>query len=287
MIVVKLYGGLGNQMFQYAFGRSLALSYKTPLWVDRSWFARIEPGLTTREFSLGGFRINARVLPDGISRALFSASGAGSWLEKVGARIARISERTLGYDAAAHAAPRHAYLDGYWQTERYFASTADVIRADFSLRRPMTKDRREILRSITRNSSVSVHVRRGDYVSNPTANAFHGVCSAEWYERAITMMREIMDECRLLVVFSDDIAWARATLVSRKAIFVGNDRDGRDYEDIHLMAACRGHIIANSSFGWWGAWLDPSPKKIVIAPQRWFLAESDSRDRIPPGWIRL
>jgi hypothetical protein len=179
-------------------------------------------------------------------------------------------------------------LAGYWQSERYFSDIGDVIRQDFTLVAPMVPRRLEIRRRIRDCNAVSVHVRRGDYASDPAISQSHGTCPPEWYHQTMTRMAGAIEN-PTFVVFSDDPAWARANLPpSRPMIFVDPGRDGRDAEDIRLMSDCRHHIIANSTFSWWGAWLNPRPDKKVIAPARWFnRAQHDTRDLIPPGWERV
>jgi hypothetical protein len=290
MIIMRLYGGLGNQMFQYALGRRLALLKKTSLWFDLTWFAETRPdGGTKREFQLDRFRIRGRRLPDRLCEHLLHKSPFQilNWLETP----SRFDEQGPGFDARVFDCPRMAYIDGYWQTEKYFDAIESTIRNDFALVASLAPARRKILDRLKGRKSTSVHVRRGDYVENPAASALHGVCSAEWYAQAMMLMADGLEN-HCFVVFSDDIAWAKTNLpFYENTIFVDSEFDGRAYEDIHLMARCQNHIIANSSFSWWGAWLNPSKSKKVIAPKRWFLADTYMKaamnDRIPPSWMQL
>ena len=180
------------------------------------------------------------------------------------------------------------YLDGYWQSERYFSSIAVLLRQELTAKAPLDPKNEALARSIDAVNAVSLHVRRGDYVDNPATTRFHGVCSLDYYQRAIDYI-SLRVEAPHLFVFSDDPQWTRANLrYAAATTFVDANPPDRGYRDMGLMARCRHHIIANSSFSWWGAWLNPSCEKIVIAPDRWFsAARNDTRDLIPPGWVRL
>jgi hypothetical protein len=288
VIITEINGGLGNQMFQYAAGRALAIKSNTALKLDISAMRKYD----LRKFELDRFNISATVaktpdLPlsrrrDPVARLLqrvFPGRGA----EKV------IAETGMRFNADIIASGDNTYLSGYWQSEKYFLAVADVIRKDFSLKSAMSDRRRDILRQINAAEiPVSLHVRRGDYVSNPKANAVHGTCAPEWYHRAMTRMEDRLGDVTYFV-FSDDPAWARANLPTLNKIhFIDPADDGRDAEDMHLMAACRAHIVANSTFSWWGAWLNPREDKHVIAPREWFKSPAhDATDLVPERWERL
>jgi hypothetical protein len=134
-------------------------------------------------------------------------------------------------------------------------------------------------------NAVSLHVRRGDYVSNPDSSRVHGLCGADYHQAAVRRIAEVVPQPHLFV-FSDDPQWAAGNLhLDHPATIVTGNDTRRDYEDLHLMSLCKHHIVANSSFSWWGAWLDTNPDKIVIAPERWFAHEQhDTRDLLPPTW---
>jgi hypothetical protein len=192
------------------------------------------------------------------------------------------------FDPAVPELQAPCYLDGYWQSERYFSDIAGVLRRDFTARAPLNRQNEALAAGIDVVNAVSLHVRRGDYVDDPTTNRFHGICSPDYYERALAFIiaRAGMPE---LFVFSDDQQWARANLrFSVPMTFIDANPPDRGHLDMYLMARCRHNIIANSSFSWWGAWLNPSSEKIIVAPQRWFSNSGhDTRDLIPPSWARL
>jgi hypothetical protein len=285
MIAMWMACGLGNQMFQYALGRRLALERNTSLWLDLHWFDHVPPGDMPRAYQLNAFRVRARALPEWL-RNLMLPPGGASW-RFLRPRLARyVTENGLGFNAAVVELKRSAYLAGFWQTEKYFAPIAENIRAEFQLAAPMTASRQAIGARIGEDA-VSIHVRRCEYACDRDDGGFFGTCSPEWYGAAIARLSARVSNPRFFV-FSDDPAWARANLpVPPDTIFVDPQPDGRDFEDLHLMAKCRHNIIANSSFSWWAAWLNPSPAKIVIGPARWFLGEVDSSDRMPDSWIKL
>ena len=264
----------------------MAISSKQELKLDLSGLKKYK----LRDYELNQFKINAKPLHNwerkirkqygslAIARALVPA-----------ARCVEVREAGLPFKQELKALRSPAYLVGYWQSEKYFIDVADTIRQDFSLKSDYTLDRLGVHEKIqSSKGAVSVHVRRGDYVSNPRANATHGTCEPDWYEAAMAQMTERLQEPDFFI-FSDDIAWSRENLPSYPSMtFVQPQNDGKDVQDIHLMASCRAHITANSSFSWWGAWLNPRSDKHVIAPAQWFKARDlDARDVVPESWQTL
>jgi len=289
VIVMRLKGGLGNQIFQYALGRSLSLSRNTSLQLDTSSF-KVD---TLREYRLASFNIAASAsdqLPffatDGRAKHFNTVIQGIRGLFSKPYQIVR--ENGFSFDPTILDCSDHAYLDGFWQSEQYFAPFAKIIRDDLSLKIPLQGKLKDLADQITSVNAVSLHVRRGDYVSNPTTTAYHGVCSAQWYEDAAKIMEEKVGQPTFFV-FSDDYEWAKANLrFNSPAVFIPPSPDGQECNDMHVMSLCKHHIIANSSFSWWGAWLNPNPNKIVIAPQNWFVAgPKNTNDLIPPSWNRL
>lgn len=294
MIVSHTIGGLGNQMFQYAAGRSLALRHDCVLHLDTSDFTgySLHQGFElstvfgidcpqidrqTRDRLLGwrGWGLTRRLL----KRWPFLQIGQPSIVYEPHFQYWPVWERL----------PNPSYLFGYWQSERYFCHCADQIRKDFQFSKPLDPLSLEIAEEIRAGVSVSLHVRRGDYANNPKTTAVHGLCGPPYYARAIEHLSEQLGVMRLFV-FSDDIEWARANLPldAHPHTFVSNNQGADSWRDMRLMSLCRHHIIANSSFSWWGAWLNPSEDKIVIAPKRWFArANISSKDLLPDGWVKI
>jgi hypothetical protein len=193
-------------------------------------------------------------------------------------------EAGITYDPSILTLHEPVCLVGYWQSERYFIDTADRIRADFTLREPLAGANARLLELARSAGSVGLHVRRGDFVSLNDAAQVHGVCSIEYYRRAISLVRKRCPECHFLI-FSNDSQWARAELpLDASAVFVtGNEQQPE--QDLALMSACKHHIIANSSFSWWAGWLGYSPDQIVIAPSPWYASPKlDARDLAVSRW---
>lgn len=275
-IVVFLNGGLGNQMFQYAAGRALSVRLNAPLSLETFWFAYMQ-GETPRRFDLGAYNIEARCLP-GNTFSMFLRQALLP-LRSV------FTEMSPVFQPAFHSLNAPVFLRGYFQSEKYFIEYADVIRRDFSLKDPLSQKAQGYLRDVgTTPVPIAVHVRRGDYVSDPRTAAFHGACSWEYYDKAMRLMRERLGDVRFFF-FSDEPDWLAAQQV-RGTIVSGLS----PHEDMFLMSRCAHQIIANSSFSWWGAWLNRNPDKIVVAPKRWLLNdyyEQLTGDLVPEGWIRL
>jgi hypothetical protein len=297
LVVTRLMGGLGNQMFQYAAGRALALRCAVDLKLDVTGFATKGPH-TRRTYELGSFAIKASLAGEAdLARFGRSANLRSAWRERLmrslrvdvgrsGSQIYR--EPHFRFDPAVAKLRAPIYLDGYWQTEKYFLHIADQLRREFALQTPLVGTNATLAAQISATNAVSLHVRRGDYVSDPTTNRYHGVCSLDYYQRAVEFIKG-RTEAPHVFIFSDDPEWSRTYLrFSAPTTFVDVNSPDNGVADLRLMSGCRHHILANSSFSWWGAWLNPSTAKIVIAPSRWFAdAAHDTQDLIPPAWVRL
>lgn len=285
-VVSRLNGGLGNQMFQYAFGYALAARMGVPFYIETGMLAN-DP---LRSYALTGLSISAEIMDPAAlkSEILWPASLLRRlrWLPSLPGSLRYLSEKSFAFDPEAAATKHSVCADGYWQSPRYFDGHAEILRQEFQLAAPMTAVRQETADWISGVNAVSVHVRRGDYAANTHTQAFHGLCSAEWYEAAMQRISENVENPHFFV-FSDDIDWCRQNIPSNWSMhFVQPQADGRDFEDMHLMSVCKHHIIANSSFSWWGAWLNHKQDKVVIAPAKWFRqSTNDTRDLLPPEWL--
>ncbi len=272
MIVVKLQGGMGNQLFQYAAGRALADKNNTELRLDVYPFKKYK----VHDYSLSPFSFEEK----------FDERGSLARLLGHGPR--RVVEEGHPFDPSILELGDDVYLEGYWQTEKYFASIAPTIRQELQVATPQEGRDLKLQEEMNASCSVSLHVRRGDYITNPRAAKVHGLCSLDYYKRAVEEMGKRVGDLHLFL-FSDDPAWVKENMAFSYPITVV-DHNGREknYEDLRLMSQCKHHILANSSFSWWGAWLNPSKDKVVIAPKQWFAKEEiDTRDVLPEEWLTL
>jgi hypothetical protein len=292
MIITHLTGGLGNQMFQYAIGRKLSCMHKVPLKLDISGFREY----TLRTYRLSHFAIPADFASDfDIENVKFhNRTGLLRALDSLTSRFQPYNLRNVykepffPYDPNILKCKNHVYLEGYWQTEKYFKDIEETIRRDFTFVEEPDPRNQMLADQIRGSDSVSIHVRRGDYVTNPTTNAYHGTCSEDYYKNAIQIIKNRVNQPQFFI-FSDDQTWVREHLdTGYPTVLVDFNGPDKDYEDLRLMSLCQHHIIANSSFSWWGAWLCQNTEKIVIAPRKWFnKPDINTQDLIPDTWIRV
>ena len=294
MIVTTLQGGMGNQMFQYAAGRALSLESGRPLWLETSSFRTEVRTDTVRTYALAPFSTNARLLDGSGSRWLASASVSRWPGPKLLAALRfrkwfrYVYDAEQGFQASLLAGRGSLVLRGWWQSEKYFRSHAGQVRRDFAFRAPPPPESQHWLEQIERVAAVAVHVRRGDYVTNPHTASVHGACGPDYYQAAADSLLKRVAEPRFFV-FSDDPDWAEANLhLPAPTSIVRGNQAIADHEDLRLMAACRHFIIANSSFSWWGAWLGAAEDKFVVAPRRWFRNyHANTKDLLPDCWTQL
>lgn len=287
-VIIRLQGGLGNQLFQYALARRIAYQRGAVLKLDISSFSEYN----LRRYSLKHFNIMERfatkkeidILKEG--NILFKlANGLNKSKNKPDTYY---PEKVFNYNPEVLNIKGSIYLDGYWQSELYFRDIEDIIKKEFTVKTEPEKANRELSHRILQENSVSLHIRRGDYITNQGTNQYHGVCPLEYYYLSITEISKMVRN-PVFYVFSDDQQWARDNLkVNYSVIFVDINDENKDYEDLRLMTHCKHHIIANSSFSWWGAWLATNKNKLVIAPQRWFNnRQLNTGDLIPNTWMKF
>lgn len=291
MIVVRICGGLGNQLFQYAAGRALSIQYGTDLVADTRLYQKDR----FRSYLLDQY-FTAFSPEDVLLRERLTLPPARNripafllWRMTCGRRLRYAREAGMPYDASLSCLGPNVYLHGYWQTERYFAGIADLLHKELELRHPPDARNAAYLERLAGRVSVSMHVRRGDYVSNPKAARVHGTCSIDYYQRATKRIAEQTGEDPVFHIFSDDPEWTSQNLrLPFETSYVTHNDTDHATDDLRLMAACNHHVVANSTFSWWGAWLNPSPDKIVVACREWFRDPTkDARDLVPQDWIRV
>ena len=299
MIIVQLLGGLGNQMFQYALGRHLAILNSCELKMDTEGFATDH----LREYQLNrfclpqAFAAHKEINTLKYGHNILPLVSTANFFNRVSRRLTGIKlikkhtyiiERQIfSFCPEILKLPGNLYLEGYWQAERYFVSIRERLLKDFSLKTSPDAANSELLEQMKAGNSVSVHVRRGDYASDPATNRLYACCNQDYYQAAKELIGRKIKEPRYFI-FSDDPDWAEANLNFENRIIVRGNSTDNGHEDLRLMQNCRHNIIANSSFSWWGAWLNQNPDKVVIAPKTWInLPNLDTRDLIPEGWLRI
>lgn len=285
MKIVRFLGGLGNQMFQYAFYKSL----------ERK-FDAVRADLTEFEaYGLhNGFELE-RVFPIDLDKAppflvkLYDPRYRSWWIRKL-RRVARLKDAyyeekmLFRFDSGLFEDNSNRLYWGYWQNERYFDAVGDALRQDFQFKLPLGERNKSVLQQIQSGNSVSIHVRRGDYLNNELLG---GICDEAYYQRAIQTIQERTKDPEFFV-FSNDMAWCESHLNLPQAHFIAWNQGDQSYIDMQLMSHCKHNIIANSSFSWWSAWLNSNTDKIVIAPTGWTNDPANSiSDIIPSQWITL
>ena len=291
MIIVRIMGGLGNQLFQYAIGLALAHKKNTTLKLDLRTIER-QP---QRKFQLPFFNIPyERASLEEIAEV--SASTPGSLMQRIfilaQGRLPYymhrvITQKSRAFDPHIFQSPRNCYLDGYWQCEKYFIDERLTLLKQLTLKDPVGAKAEKICQKMVETNSVSLHIRRGDYVSNKLYSEVMGALSLEYYLKAVKKIEEKVADPNFFV-FSDDLDWAKQNLKIPFPMTFVEHVTPLDNVEIMMMSVCKHHIIANSSFSWWGAWLGQFSQKVIIAPSLWFKgSQSDSRDICPVNWIRL
>lgn len=279
MIVTRLHGRLGNQMFQYAAARALALRSDVPVAIDARTALHRGEGVLTRVFDLP--LSEPDTLPPSREEAPLRYA---AWRYLRRPPVLR-RERGLGYNPEIENWGDGSYLHGYWQSERYFSDVAETIREDFTFPAISDPDNAEMAARIGDTLSIALHVRRGDYV----ALEAHALCDQAYYDEALKRVLNGLEGEPTVFVFSDDPGWARENLELPCAkVVVDHNGSDRDFEDMRLMSLCDHNVIANSSFSWWAAWLNRNQHKRVAAPTRWFGDPSmHNPDILPESWMRI
>jgi hypothetical protein len=308
MLVVRVRGRTGNQLFQYALGKKLALERGDELRLDLNHFVFKSydcslPALGLRAKGIAPLGIGPLImaqnlcvvagphLPSGLGKPHAKAVAALRKAQGGRGRWTRVDEPrdVLGFDRGVEEALQQEgdlYLDGFWQSEKYFSAKAEELRAEI-VPPKLSEPAQEIANAAAASESVSLHVRRGDYVSDQGVAASQGAAGPEYYAGALEEMERRHGRFRLFV-FSDDIEWVRRSMSFRQEATYVSGAAGGDLEELALMAACHNNIVANSTFSWWGAWLNGNKGKVVIAPKRWVTdPRYRSIDVVPDGWLKV
>lgn len=293
MIVIQLQGGLGNQMFQYAMAHVLADKNKVPIKIDKRFFdfKKNSRGCTPRNFELGIFYNSFLQASESDLIPLTNLSNINKIKKRIGLNYPKIYEEpSFDFQSKAFSIKSPVYIKGYFQSYKYFIGYEDLIQNFFSF--PINRldnNNLELLSDIKLGNSISIHVRRGDYVQDKKTQQFHGNCSLQYYFDAISLLVSKNKDVKL-IFFSDDSDWVKEQFenLPYSKIFIDHNKNENSWKDMFLMSCCAHNIIANSSFSWWAAWLNENPHKTVIAPKNWFAeTEKNTNDLIPTEWIRL
>lgn len=282
MIIIKLKGGLGNQLFQYAFGRLLSSRRGEELWLDKDVLGEL--GDTYRYYGLDNFKIKAN--PVSRQEAEPVKYPLGPLSKAVRCLNAKLLRRFhVGYEPSLLKS-RKSYFDGYFQSYKYLEPIRDILLEEISLVKQPGREYQEMLGLIESAESVAVHIRRTDYL-DPVNSQNFSVFGLEYYQQAIRLIKDKAGR-PVFFVFSDDIEWSKENLETGAETVYVSGRGLADYEELILMSRCRHQITANSSFSFWGAWLNQYPKKIVITPKQWsriFIKEQQGL--LPEEWIKI
>ena len=306
IVVVKIFGGLGNQMFQYAIGRSISKYFGVEFHIDS--YSGFRNDFYQRRFGLNHFNIQAdevdpEILPKKIvngSRFLFIQK----LLDFFDNRFPYINfllylrnweivyEKNLNFNPSVFNLSKNKYITGYWQSELYFKDVREDLLKEFSLKSPLDSINYRFAENIKNTNSVGVHYRRLHGISNGVVSKSNstvlGVVSDDYYESAIDYMNQHNSDM-ILFIFSDDINWVRTNVeFNNKVVFVDINGDDQNYLDMYLLSLCKHQIIANSSFSWWAAWLNLNESKIVISPENWYIdKKKNMNDTIPTSWLKI
>lgn len=292
MIIVRIIGGHSNQLFQYAVGRALASKRNTELKLDITTYFDNQPAENTpREYELAVYPLRASIAsPSEIKNALDGQSENNRYKKFLmnKDRFVIYNEKPTSFQSEVLRLPKNAYLIGYWQNENHFKDIRKDLIKEFEPVKPMSLKNKQYLARIQSTQAISLHIRREDYVDNKSANEFHGLMPLDYYKAALAIiLKKTKDNNRHVFVFSKEIDWCKKNIkLDLPTTFIEGNKDGSD--DMRLMKHCKHNIMANSSFSWWGAWLNQNPDKIIVAPKIWFQDPSANKNmELPKSWIRL
>ena len=306
MLIVKIKCGLGNQLFQYAFARRLSLVNNVELKID--YISGNEHDPQGRVYSLKHFNINENLLTFDQTKQIQKKGRTCRRIIQILERRLKlyglfdllqlhlcrgclfVNQRGSGFDKNIYNIKinRVVYLDGYWGSEKYFKDIEDIIRKEFTVKNEPDEENQYMINKILNSNSVCLHVR----ARRPGSFQNFAILPNEYYDKAVNIVTEKVNNPHFFI-FSDDPEQARKTMnLSFPTTFVNINGIGKDYEDLRLMSLCKHYIIVNSTFSWWGAWLNTNPDKIVIAPKIWFAdpvrnSKVKFEDLYPKEWIIL
>lgn len=302
MIIARINGGLGNQLFQYSTARAISLKLNRKLFLDNSWYRDIhslddqsDPNATTiRDFLLNNFNIQSSVINkihlNLIKRLVIRSRNSKLFKFLLEGPLNNFSYTTINqnnFSLESFQEHPHVYLTGYWQNNNIFEEYKNLISNELILKHPISANNQDYFKFINATNSVAIHVRRGDYISKPNSQKVHASCSKNYYYDSIEYIQKKRNNLHYFI-FSDDITWVKNNLdFATNTTFINSE--GPVYEHLYLLSQCKHQITANSTFSWWAAWLNTNPAKIIITPKYWYIDEhlNETVIRIPKEWIKI
>jgi len=287
MIISKINGGLGNQMLQYAAGYCLAKDLNSLHKLDLSYYSSIPTNHTKRKFELSFFNISSPSATEFETLKLSGKRYSPLWLLNT-INYVFFSKYWIDYPIQKYFGMKDLYLNGYFFSEKFFVDYREQILKEFTLKsKYRTEEYIRIENKIKNDSnSVSMHIRRGDFITNKFAAKHHGILGQDYYKRAINTISKSQ---KSIYVFSDDIDWVKNnfTFLPKNSYFVSKHKFN-SAQEMTLMSLCKDNITANSSFSWWGAWLNKNNEKVVIAPRKYYQdILTRAKDVVPKTWIKI
>lgn len=281
MIIIKVKGRLGNQMFDYALLRKLESMGKDV----RLDFSQLYIDGIKNELNIF---TNLKYTEANINDVCRLGDCKKDFFSK--------ARRKCGFRKKTHLYEENmmfmnnifeldeVYLEGFWQSEKYFPDMRKKLLTEFTFDN-VDELNKDVINQIKTTNSVSLHVRRGDYTEKKYAGIYGGICTKNYYENALTYLKSRYKDI-VVFIFSDDLQWAAQNFKGENCVLVKENTGNRSHLDMYLMSQCKHNIIANSSFSWWGAWLNENPEKVVIAPEKW-LNNCEAKDICNKEWIRI
>lgn len=282
MIIIKIFGGLGNQLFQYSFGQYLSNTYGFKVYYDPQTVSDSK-SFTNRDLEISKFSFE---IPIAESDKRFNDTSLFWRIKRKFIQFFPFLSNKFLIQKQPHDFPAKiidGYYEGYWQLYQFPENIKSHIQNHVQLNDSQLQKLDSIISDIQKNISVSIHIRRDDYI-NIEANAkIFQVCNMEFYHAAIQRMKDQFPNA-IFYIFTQDTEWAEANFTGTEFIFV---RGNTGIEDMLLMARCKHNIIANSTFSWWSAFLNQNPEKIVIAPKQWYKVNFNNKNFLAPEWIQI
>lgn len=277
-LIITLKGGFGNQLFQIVNGISLSKKFNKKLIIDISSFSKLNSYKNTkRNYELGILNLKYK--------KIYYLAFFYKFYSKFSNKIVHLKEKNFNFNKILLDNDKSYLIDGYWQSYKYFEKDFSFI---FNSLETIKKkiNLNSFYKDLLRSNSVCVHIRRGDYITNPNTKQFHGICDIDYYEKAISYIYSKIPDANFYF-FSDDIGFLKKNFADKKNFKIISNSKFNFIEEFVLMLSCNNFILANSSFSWWAAYLSNNVNKLVVAPTKWFNVNIDTSDLIPKEWIRI